>query len=193
MWTKEYEITTYWDKVIASEYLTSVYFRELKDDLNFFNLRLIPEAVDKVVDVGAGAFGGIFSLLDIGKNKIIVDPIATEFRDKYGKISTDIECIDGYCQALTLADDSIDVLFCIEALDHCNSVEELYQSIREIKRVVKIGGLVFFMMPVRPKEIEGHPLHIGIVKPDDIFRQFSDWNLLQRLFDHNHIFLTAKR
>lgn len=192
MWTPDWELVQYWDKVVASKELTEKYARELKEDLARFPLELMPTQLKTLVDVGAGAFGGILPYFPHAERKIMVDPLALTFKERYG-YTAEFECLEGYCRHLPLEDESVDVLFCIETLDHCNSVEEFGKSVAELKRVLKTGGLLFFMLPLRAVAREGHFISLQNMPRRDVLDLFNDMRFLKKDEIYEHLYLTVKK
>jgi SAM-dependent methyltransferase len=161
IWTPNWELEKYWDKVFSSPELMESYYKELKKELDVF-APLIDKIfggkpkVPVVIDIGGGGFDGIFNFIRMGEREILIDPLASEFRKRYKKIPPDREIIDAYSYCLPLPTSLADVVFCINTLDHCNSLQEFNDSLSEIYRVLKPGGFLFFMLPIRDEQRDGH-------------------------------------
>ncbi|MBM3210593.1 class I SAM-dependent methyltransferase [Candidatus Poribacteria bacterium] len=185
-WNKLWEISNYWDKIMAIPELEERYHKEFLKDLEQFKIDLRCPAVD----VGAGAFGGVFNYMDFIGEKIIVDPCATEFKEKYGKIKDGIRLIDAFSYNIPLSDLSMNSVFCIETLDHCNSKEEYTQSVHELIRILAKGGRLYFMLPLRKIPIDGHFISLETISLEEIISPFrrikADYRIL-----NDHLFLTG--
>lgn len=183
-WTCNWEIVEYWDKVMASPELTALYHKEFKDDIANFNIKVSCPAVD----VGAGAFGGVFNYVSFIGEKIVVDPCATEYQKRYGKTPEGVKLIDGYCNNIPLSDFSMKTVFCIETLDHCNSQEEYLQSGKELVRILSKTGTLYFMLPLRKKPTEGHFISLETMPMEKIFEPFRSLNISHKIvFEHLYI------
>jgi ubiquinone/menaquinone biosynthesis C-methylase UbiE len=187
-WSCDWEIKEYWDKVVASQELSEVYRKEFQKDLSRFNV-FFPHTV---VDIGGGAFGGVFHFLDIGRRKILLDPCATEFKKRYSLIPENVELIDAYCNKMPLGDCSVDVVFCIETLDHCNIIEDYVESANEILRILRKGGKLYFMLPLRKTQIDGHFISLETMTLDDIIKPFRGLKNECNIID-NHLYLTGEK
>jgi len=191
MWTPKWEMEQYWDKVMASKEFTQKYKDEFLADVKRFGELLIDQGT--VVDVGAGAFGGVFGFFNVGNRKIMVDPMATLFHMKYSKIPDDVELVDAYCSAIPLPDGVADTVFCIETLDHCNSIEDFNKSIEELKRIVKKNGHLFLMVPIRNKETPGHFITVDKVDGRAIIGKLSGFKIVHELLDFQELYIVAQK
>lgn len=186
-WTCDWELVEYWDKVIADKSLTDKYFRELKEDLANFKIDIRGE---NIADIGAGAFGGVFSILDFQGNKTMIDPCATEFKKRYNKIPDNIKLVDGYANNIPASDCQFDTIFCIETLDHCNSVEEYKASAKEIVRVLAKMGTLYFMIPLRQEVRDGHFITLETITVEDMVYAFSPLMVNKRIA-YEHLYITG--
>ncbi len=129
------------------ELLTS--FRlEQKDPDSFYGLlavdgikmldNFVPLNNKTVLDIGGGA--GYFSaaLRAYGANCYVVEPFMSELYWR-GTAPENAICGDGYC--LPFRDKSIDVAFSSNVLEH---VERPFEFVKELIRITKRGGTVFF-------------------------------------------------
>jgi len=188
-WTPEWEVTLYWDLVIGSESETAFYLTQLRADLKHFDIH---DVDGLVVDVGSGALGGVFGIREFRGEKMIVDPLATEFGRRYGKIPEGVKVMDGYCQDIPLNNDSATAVFCIEALDHCNSVDEYRQSADELARVLQPGGRLYFMIPLRGASRDGHYLTLETMSVEDMEAAFP-LTVVKREVSNGHLWLTMEK
>jgi SAM-dependent methyltransferase len=132
-----------------------------------------PETKDKVVlDIGCGAFGGVLSLIE-AKEKVAIDSLISYFKgigiwDYEGKhLESDAKKID-------LPDNYADVIFCLNALDHCFDHSILKRIVGEFKRLLKPGGKVYIHFHLR-KEEQVNLLHLYSIEEKDVDRLFPDF------------------
>jgi len=98
LWSKEFELEKYWwDKVMANPALIAEYNAEFEKHKAYFKLNSY-EFNGTTIDIGGGAFGGVFNFLPIKGRKILADPLAYEFKERYNKIPAGVEIINAYCK-----------------------------------------------------------------------------------------------
>lgn len=136
------------------------------------------------------AYGG-------GSRRLAIDPLADQYAELNPDISAEhrMEWVRAYAHSLPLQDDSVDVAFCLEALDHSDTRERFFRAMLELVRVLRQGGLLFFMVPTRPDRPDGHDGHPVQVYGVEIFQAFrffgmkslrpgyereGEWMLLQK-------------
>lgn len=91
-----------------------------------------------ILDVGSGAFAMVDEIKD-GANRYAIDPLMNEFKKNF-KLSKDVERIQGMGENLPYPDRKFDIVFCINALDHC---EDPLKVIQEAHRCLKFDGTLF--------------------------------------------------
>jgi SAM-dependent methyltransferase len=110
-----------------------------------------------VVDVGPGCVG-MLEMSD-AREKYAVEPLADEFREHGLLLEGDfgVEYFAQGAESIPLPDDYADVVVAFNSLDH---VDDVQACVREIDRVLKIGG--HFLLNVEidhaPTEAEPHAL-----------------------------------
>lgn len=127
-----------------------------------------------IVDVGCGPEYGFLPFAK-AKYKIGIDPLAFEYRKKYPE-DKDIIMLNSPSEDLPLTEESVDALFCINALDH---MYKPYLALEEMYRVLKKGA--YFSLSV---DIGGTPCHpIKILKKDiDNFIDKHNFEILERCY-----------
>lgn len=130
---------------------------EHKNRLNILNsMHKLPVNPEVAVDLGPGPFAGM-SLVYEAKKWILVDPLDEIFSTLVPQLDTHIH-LNEYGESMSLSNDSVDLLFCCNALDHA---DDYPKCIREIFRVLKAGGLFCVVVDCRTKD----QLNIGHVHP----------------------------
>lgn len=116
----------------------------------------------RVIEVGCGGIGGMLSVYSGGTIRMAIDPLAKKYYDADPTLSRsfNFHWLEAFAHSLPISDGCIDVAFCLEALDHCKDEEQFQKSQRELARVLRPNGLLFFMVPARadrPQGYDGHP------------------------------------
>jgi SAM-dependent methyltransferase len=145
----------YWVKVTEKGEkvpFKSIYrFRELLTLLS--NVRDLSFNEEKIVDIGSGPKCGILPLIKDGF-KITIDPL---FKERtIVNVSNNINPLIAVTENLPLRNESFDVIFSINMLDHTKNP---FLTIKEIYRVIKKRGIVSLMVHVvSPKKKVVHKL-----------------------------------
>lgn len=159
-WSKDYELSHYWDVIDRQDYLNQMAIKMNRLRVDRFAPAVNPQVC---VDVGGGKYGGALHFYTKGRHRVVVDALADTFEPIDG-----ISFLPGYSNSLPIAANSVDVLFCIECLDHCDDFLDLFESLAQLTHVLAPGGILFFQMPLRAAPIEGHPVSSLIVEPGQI-------------------------
>lgn len=106
-----------------------------------------------IVDLGCGPRGSL-EWANMAARRIGIDPLANEYL-KLGADQHQMEYINAPSERIPLEDDSCDAVFSFNSLDHVENVEE---TIREIKRIIKPGGVFLLLVEANhpPKHCEPH-------------------------------------
>ena len=121
-------------------------------------LKSFVDSSQRILDVGCG----VVSVLNVVKKEfpevqcVGVDPLVDQYATLYPLDDT-IQWRRGYLESLDFSDEEFSIVFCSNALDH---VEDLDQAFSEIGRVLKPGGHLVLTLDVFAKEVErneGHP------------------------------------
>ena len=131
-------------------------------DDEYMHKYLIDNAKDKlVIDIGCGPnmmhiIGRIGCRLGIA-----VDPLLNEYRASGWPVPYNDKCIpiSSRSEELPFMDEYADIIVTVNALDHMN---DALQSVKEMVRVLKTGGLLFINSDMRTPEQrqEGHMICI---------------------------------
>ncbi len=100
-----------------------------------------------VLDIGAGT--GAYSLYYAAKEfrVMAIEPVLKNLDVLKSKITPDMKLNARLGNALDMAfieDNSYDVVLCLGPLYHLDSIDKQLQCIKEVKRVCKPGGIMFF-------------------------------------------------
>jgi SAM-dependent methyltransferase len=107
---------------------------------------LPPDA--RVLEVGSGAHGLIFFFP--GLVRVGVDPVAVEYAPMFPRWQREAQTCAAFGEHLPFADGSFDVVLCDNVIDHA---EGPAQIVRELARVLKRGGVLYFTVNVH------HPVY----------------------------------
>jgi SAM-dependent methyltransferase len=111
---------------------------------------------DKVIlDIGCGPRGSLV-WASMASRRIGLDPLAREYL-RLGARHHQMEYLDASSEAMPLKDAECDVVSSFNSLDH---VKDVYQTLREVKRVTRPGGLFLLLVEVNhpPTVCEPHQL-----------------------------------
>ena len=142
-------------------------------------LRMCGKNSLSVCDIGSGPLGG--SLINVRacfknvlNNFTIVDPLVDNL-DYYlsNSISKNVQKVNAFSDDIPLPSESYDLVFCWETLDHCDNLTKFIFSIKEITRLLRKDGVLFFEMPLRETLIDGHPIYKGVISQSEIVDMFK--------------------
>lgn len=177
-WNPEYEMK-YWNGVTDGGCRNKIMAKFNYFDVNGVVRDHFEGSPRVAIDIAGGMWGGALQFFD-AERKILVDYLAEEFV-RMGKMPPDVEAIGGSFCDLPLEDESADIVFCWEAFDHCNSIEDFSMAQKEVVRVLSKGGILFFEMPIRPRAIDGHPISLENVSRDGIVSGFGELTIIRRV------------
>jgi SAM-dependent methyltransferase len=95
-----------------------------------------------VVDIGAGYCEFINNIKCGRKIAIDLNPDVARFAN------SDVEVLNESCMAVeSLPDDSVDVVFISNFLEHLLNKKEVFDTLQACKRILKIGGKILILQP----------------------------------------------
>jgi len=107
----------------------------------------IPSIHEIVLDIGSGPI----PVSPYSKDMLSVDPLAHKYRKAgYDKRFDSVASVG---ESLPFKDNSIDIIYCVNTLDHSNN-PELF--IKEMHRILKLNGKLKYQVDIRNKP---DPLH----------------------------------
>jgi SAM-dependent methyltransferase len=176
-WNKDSELL-YWDAE-SDEY----YLNRLKTKYDNFSVNaLIYEyfagrPIRNVFDIGGGKFGGALYFYKGEGKKVLIDVLGNEFVAR-GKIPPDVlVCVSDFIQ-IPFVDESADIVFAWEVLDHALTWSHFQHGQKELARLLAPGGLLFFHVPIR---VEPDSLHIATPNADEIMLGFPSLKVINDL------------
>jgi len=149
---KELNELNYWKKIKKEEGILSnnhyeyFYTTHFEIDRSYY--------INKVIlDIGCGPRGSL-EWATIASRPIGLDPLANEYF-ALGAKQHRMEYIDANSEDIPLKDAECDAVFSFNSLDH---VEDVNQTLREVKRVTRLGGIFLLLVEVNhlPTDCEPH-------------------------------------
>lgn len=120
-----------------------------------------------ILDIGCGPRGSL-EWADMAKLRIGLDPLINEyFKLDGGTLFHKMHYVKAYSENMPFPDESFDYVFSINSLDH---VDNLDDTIHEIKRVLKVGGYCGIIVDANHKPTPCEPITINLNLKD----KFSD-------------------
>jgi ubiquinone/menaquinone biosynthesis C-methylase UbiE len=107
----------------------------------------------RVLDIGCGPRGSL-EWADNASERVGLDPLAESYRE-LGSDRHKMRYISAPCEAIPADDGSFDIVCTLNSIDH---VDNLDVSIAEIKRVVRIGGIVLLMTDLHEEPTPAEPV-----------------------------------
>jgi 2-polyprenyl-3-methyl-5-hydroxy-6-metoxy-1,4-benzoquinol methylase len=139
--------------------------------------RLILEAAtvkpgERLLDVGCGdgALLSLFEPLEVICIGVEPEPVGREFaRELYNSKNLSIELFSNLNE---VADDSQDVVICAEVIEHVRDVAGL---MRDMRRVLRLGGRIIFSTPIRMSESPLDKEHVREYFPGEFLSLVSEY------------------
>jgi ubiquinone/menaquinone biosynthesis C-methylase UbiE len=108
---------------------------------NDFFSKFVPKT-SVVVDIGAGYCEFINNITCQKKIAIDLNPDVKKFAQ------SDIEVINESCMAIhSLSDNSVDIVFMSNFLEHLLNKQQVFDTLVEAKRILKLGGKMLILQP----------------------------------------------
>jgi len=168
-WTKESELA-FWASEPDKYYISRLWDKYVNFCVDsVISKHFQNRTIRTVMDVGGGKFGGaLYFYLGTGK-KILVDVLGAEFA-KEGKIPSDVLICTSNFVHIPFVDNSVDILFAWEALDHALVWSHFQQGQKEFIRLLAPGGLLFVHIPLRASP---DSFHIATPDANEIIEGFK--------------------
>lgn len=151
---KEFNELYYWksrqkvEGVLSNDHYKHFYTTHFELDDSYYNNKI-------VLDIECGPRGSL-EWASMASRRIGLDPLAKEYL-LLGATQHKMEYINSPSENIPLKDAECDAVFSFNSLDH---VENVDQTLREIKRVTRAGGLFLLLVEVNhpPTDCEPHQL-----------------------------------
>lgn len=164
-WSAEYELeyarsTSRYELMVRHEMQSKMF--HLQEIISTF-----PDGA-VVMEVGCGAAGGLLNFIPKRLARVAVDPLISEYSDSFWMCDDTIRLAE-YANEITFPSSSVDLLICIEALDHCHDMDEFRDSCKEMSMLLKPEAMMIFMLPARSGPTTGHPCNPSSKECEKIF------------------------
>ena len=125
------------------------------------DFKISPEEYEDkaILDIGCGPRGSL-EWADGANVRIGLDPLVNEYyKLNGGTLFHKMQYVRGYSEDMPFPDEIFDFVFSINSLDH---VDDLDETISEIKRVLKIGGICGIIVDVNHEPTVNEPITIDL-------------------------------
>jgi SAM-dependent methyltransferase len=110
----------------------------------------------RILDIGCGPCGSL-EWANMAARRVGLDPLARKYQQLVGQ-KHKMEYVTAPSERIPFPDAYFDVLSCLNALDH---VDDFDTTVREIKRVVKRGGLFLLSVEIDHRPTATEPIVIN--------------------------------
>ena len=170
---KHREELKFWSGVVAREKTLSStsggvsYSKFYVQDLNI----PIDDFKDKcILDIGCGPRGSL-EWADMASLRVGLDPLINDYyKLNGGTLFHKMHYVRGYSEDMPFPDETFDFVFSINSLDH---VDDLDDTISEIKRVLKVGGICGIIVDANHKPTKPEPISIELNLKDKFLDCFE--------------------
>jgi len=125
------------------------------------------DSTSKILQIGVAVQDSI-NFWKIGK-RFTVDPLAVFYRKSFSICDKDLFSIAGLGESLPFLKASVDVILCLNVLDHTRDPKRV---ISECKRIMRSGGIFFLGVNVYPEDLidkeNDDPIHFWRFTSSDI-------------------------
>ena len=140
------------EKVLYNEFYEKFYVSDFELDHEDFKDK-------RILDIGCGPRGSL-EWADMADLRIGLDPLVNEYyKLNGGTLFHKMHYVRGYSEDMPFPDETFDFVFSINSLDH---VDDLDETVSEIKRVLKIGGICGIIVDANHKPTINEPLTIDL-------------------------------
>ena len=142
--------------------------------INDFNLTYEDYDGKSILDIGCGPRGSL-EWADMASLRVGLDPLVNDyFRLGGGTLFHKMHYVRAYSEDMPFEDETFDFVFSINSLDH---VDDLDETISEIKRVLKVGGICGIIVDTNHKPTPMEPITIDLDLKDrflDVFEVIEE-------------------
>lgn len=145
------------------------YFKEFKIKIDKETFR------SKVVlAIGSGPWGGVLRYIKNTKTSIAIDCLMDVFKDHKIYDFSNGKSITCDSKKIPLENSTVDIVFCLNMLDHCDEIDTPLKTINEIYRLLKQDGVLYFCVHLR-KDDELSLLHLYSLDEKDLIKYFINF------------------
>ena len=113
----------------------------------------------RILDIGCGPRGSL-EWADMASLRIGLDPLVNDYyKLNGGTLFHKMHYVKGYSEDMPFPNETFDFVFSINSLDHVDNLDE---TISEIKRVLKIGGICGIIVDANHKPTINEPISIDL-------------------------------
>ena len=136
-----------------------------------------PDFKDKVVvDVGCGAWGGILNFAKDAKRTYAIDPLIAKYIELGLYKIVPSTTFGDSAEEIWIPDNYVDLVFCLNTLDHCNNIKAPQKIISEIHRILKPKGKAYIFLHFRGENLG--LMHYYSLDEKDLKKYFKDFHAL---------------
>ena len=167
-----HELMFWSKKVIEEETLKPIsggapYEKFYIDDFDFTHEDYKDKAI---LDIGCGPRGSL-EWADMASLRVGLDPLINDYyKLGGGTLFHKMHYVRGYSEDMPFGDETLDFVFSINSLDH---VDDLDETISEIKRVLKVGGICGIIVDANHEPTKTEPLTIDLNLKDEFLDVFE--------------------
>lgn len=110
----------------------------------------------RILDIGCGPRGSL-EWATAARERVGIDPLADEYR-RMGVDGQSMVYIAAGAESIPFRDAYFDIVCSFNSLDH---VDDLEEAVEEIKRVVRVGGLVLLLTDIHEEPTPQEPICFG--------------------------------
>lgn len=138
--------------------------------IKHFNFKYEDYKDKKILDIGCGPSGSL-EWADMAKIRIGLDPLIHDYyKLNGGTLEHKMKYVCAYSEDMPFPDETFDFVFSLNSLDH---VDDLDDTIFEIKRVLKIGGYFSCLVDVNHDPTPCEPITIDFNLKEKFFPEFE--------------------
>ena len=113
----------------------------------------------RILDIGCGPRGSL-EWADMASLRIGLDPLVNDYyKLNGGTLFHKMHYVKGYSEDMPFPNETFDFVFSINSLDHVDNLDE---TISEIKRVLKIGGICGIIVDANHEPTINEPISIDL-------------------------------
>lgn len=138
--------------------------------INDFNLTYEDYEGKSILDIGCGPRGSL-EWADMASLRVGLDPLVNDYyKLGGGTLFHKMHYVRAYSEDMPFADETFDFVFSINSLDH---VDDLDETISEMKRVLKVGGICGIIVDANHKPTNTEPITIDLDLKDKFLDVFE--------------------